>query len=185
MFFAQQPEEMKNSEKQSKCQYQNRMKDHQGMIAAKIKKSCKLNKKTGEETRLFKVATQNEPKEEKEEFRKCALTYQKANKTWKKLKGFLASNPKFGALFASMAILLLSDEFEKEYEAFINEGKLNKNNKELLKEKSSKDFYRSKFDLAINEILGFPIDFENEIKKSRKSLQLLHVPLSSHSWTLN
>jgi len=176
--FDEPEEEVINVEKQPKSQYQNRMKDHQGMIAAKIKKSCKRNKKTGEETRLFMVATQGFPEEEKEEFRKWACSYKKKYKTWKKLKEeFLMKNPKFGILFAHMAFLLLSEEFEKEYEAFINEGKMSKLNKDLLKEKGSKEFYRSKFDLAIDEMLGVPMDFENEIKKSRKTLQRVQAKL--------
>ena len=150
---------------------QNKMKNNQGTIAGKIKKSCKVDRKTGRNTRLFEEAAKNLTEDKKEKFRKYALSYKKTFRTWSKLKEFLSLNAEFGGLFAKMAILLLSEDFKNEYEECIIQGQMGEKTKDLLREQSSKDFYIEKFSLMINILQGNPHDFENEIKKHRKFLK--------------
>jgi len=147
---------------------QNKMKNHQGTIAGKVKKFCKLDKRTGS-TRLFEEATKDLTAEKKEKFRKWALSYQKTCRTWNVLRKFLSSNAEFGGLFATMAILLLSEDFKNEYEECINKGQMGEKTKALLREQNSKDFYIEKFKLTIKTLQGNTHDFENEIKKHRKT----------------
>ncbi len=150
---------------------QNKMKNNQGTIAGKVKKSCRIDKRTGRNTRLFEEATKNLTAEKKTRFRKYALTYKKTYRTWSKLMEFLSLNAEFGSLFANMAILLLSDDFKNEYEECINKGKMNANTKAFLREQENKDFYIRKFNAMIDTLKGNAIDFENEIKKHRKALK--------------
>ncbi len=150
---------------------QNKMKNHQGTIAGKIKKSCKRDRKTGKNTRLFEEATKDLTPDKTERFRRWAMNFEKTYRTWNRLKEFLSTNPEFGIIFANMAILLLSEAFKIEYEECINKGKLGEKSKALLREQNSKDFYIEKFSLIIDMLEGNANDFDSEIKKHRKSLK--------------
>ncbi len=150
---------------------QNKMKNHQGAIAGKIKKLCKKDKKTGENNKLFERATQGLTDEEKEEFQNWVATYQKKDKTWVSLQRFLESSSKFGIIFVDMIDLLLSEEFESEYQKCLDEGKMSDNAKEMLKQKENKEFYRMKFALIMDGIQGKALNYDNEIRKSRKTLK--------------
>jgi len=152
---------------------QNKMKNHQGSIAGKIKKECKFDQETGRNTRLFEGATQNLSKEKKEEFRKWASKYSKTDKTWNALKKFFASNKGFAVIFVKMVALFLSGDCKNEFEEWLSHGQMSNQTKTLLKEKKNKDFYILKFSLLIDEIQGRVPDFRNEIKKSRKTLKVL------------
>ena len=150
---------------------QNKMKNHQGAIAGKIKKLCKKDKKTGCNTRLFERATANLTDEQKEEFREWMATYQKKDKTWTSLRTFLSSKREFGEVFVDMIDLLLSEEFEAEYKQCLEEGKMSDSAKAMLSQQENKNFYRLKFALIMDEIQGKALNYENEIRKSRKTLK--------------
>jgi len=149
------------------------MKNHQGSIAIKIKKACQRDHKNDRNTRLFDEATQDLSEEKREEFREWAATYRKNQKTWKTLKGFLASHKEFGVIFVKMVTLFLSEAYQNEYEEWLSQAKMNLPTKVLLREKDSKDFYLWKFSLTIDEIQGKVYDYENEIKRSRKCIKVL------------
>jgi len=148
--------------------HQNEMKNHQGTFAGKIKKLCQRNNETGEDTRLFRTATFALSEVKREEFRRWVTTYKKTDKTWKKLKEFMSSNSEFGVIFSDMIIFLFTEEFKNEYEECIREGSMSEKNKILLREQSSKDFFIFKFTLIRDELLGFAIDFEQNVKMSRE-----------------
>lgn len=142
------------------------MRNHQGAIAGKVKNFCKKDKKTGNNSRLFNEATKYLSPIEKEEFREWALSYKRDDRTWKRLKKFLGSQPEFGVLFVDMTIQLLSEAFKNEYEECINKGQMNKETKSFLKEQSNKDFYIEKFKTLQRE----DKEFKTNIRKQRKSL---------------
>jgi len=150
---------------------QNKMKNHQGTFAGKVKKSCKQDRKTGRNTRLFEEATKDLTPERKEKFRKWALTYKKTFRTWNKLREFLGLNVEFGSLFTKMAILLLSNEFKNEYEECINKGQMSEKTKVFLRDQENKDFYIDKFSLIIETLQGKTNDFDSGIKKHRKAIK--------------
>ena len=163
----------KSSDKSSVAsgKLQNKMKNHQGTIAGKIKRSCRRDMKTGRNTRLLEEGMKDLPPDKIEKFRKWAMSFEKTYRTWNKLKEFLTSNLEFGGIFANMAILLLSEGFQNEYEECINKGQMGEKSKALLREKSSKNFYIEKFSLIIDTLQGNANDFESEIKKNKKSLK--------------
>jgi len=155
--------------------HQNQMKNHQGTFCGKIKKLCHPNKETGEDSRLFRFVTFDLTPEKREAFRKWAMTYKKANKTWKKLKEFMGSSPEFGVLFAWMIIFLFTETFKNEYEECIREGSMSEKNKVLLREQASKDFFIYKFTLIRDELMGFANGFEQNIKMSREKQKKIKV----------
>jgi len=150
---------------------QNLMKNHQGTLAAIIKKMCQTIENTGEETNLFRTATYKLTKEEKQTFRQWVATCQKSFKTWKKLKQFMGSNTGFGIIFAEMIMFLLTDLYKDEYEESLQKGKMSAKNKALLEEQESKNFYIWKLTLIRDELIGFETNFKKNIKKPREAPQ--------------
>ncbi len=147
---------------------QNKMKNHPGTIAEKIKRSCQKN--LGQDSRLFIIATINLTSEGKEKFRQWTSTFNKNYKTWKLLKDFLGLNLEFGEIFVRMIHLFLSPEFKSEYEEWLEKAQMTQQTKMVLRDDSNKEFFMRKFFLILQE------NNENisiEINKSRKSLKLI------------
>jgi len=160
-----------NTEELCSKSSQNEMKNHQGTLCGKGKKQCELI--DGEETRLFRDVTRHLEKEEREEFREFALTYDKKHKTWETLTSYFESKPWCGILYIEMILIFLSEDFNDEYEKIIDESlQMRRKTKFLLKRQSSKDFYVQKFEAILNKFQGKIDDFEQEMKKSRKQIKL-------------
>jgi len=150
---------------------QNKMKNHQGSIAGKIKRLCQKNERTGDDTRIFKEATGSLSLVKREEFREWTSKLHKSYKTWKTLAKFLSSNLSFGIIFVDMINLFLSERFRSEYEEWLDQGQMNRLTRLLLKDPSNKEFYITKFNLIIDDLSGVVLDISSEINKSRKSLK--------------
>jgi len=149
----------------------NKMKNHPGTIAAKIKRLCQKNKETGHDTRLFRMATFNESAEKREEFREWTSKLDKRFKTWETLTKFLHSNSEFGILFVTMIHLFLSSKFQNEYEEWLDQGQMNNQTKRTLRDQDNKDFFITKFSLIIDDMFGIISDLPTEISKPRKFLK--------------
>lgn len=147
------------------------MKNIQGHLASAIKRFCKIIKKTGEETPLFREATKRLDDKDKKAFIEFVLTFDKSYKTWNKLRIFFSDKIEFGIIFVEMIMLLLTDPYQGEFTEWLQKGKMSPKNKQLLKEEENKNFYYEKFTLIRDELLGLEINFKTSIKKSREALQ--------------
>ncbi len=153
---------------------QNKMKNHQGSIAGKIKKFCQ------EDTRLFIEGTISLSPEKRKEFREWTSSeLKKSYKTWTSIMKFLNLKLEFGRIFVDMINLFLSERFKAEYEEWLDEGSMIEQTKVLLKEQSGKDFYLAKFNLIIDHLSGKVADISRELNQSRKSLKKLKTNESS------
>ena len=167
-------EEVVVSKVQTPCKnVQNKMKNHPGSIAAKIRRLAQTNKKTGSDSRIFNLATMHLTAQKREEFRKFTTNFHKTYKTWTALSKFLGKIPEFGAIFVNMINLFLSESFTSEYEEWLAQSQMNQETKTLLRDQVNKKYYIAKFSMIRDELLGVSSEMPNAINKTRKFLKIM------------
>jgi hypothetical protein len=152
---------------------QNRMKNHPGSIAAKIRRLSQVNKKTGCESRIFNLATMHLTSQKREEFRSFTTRFHKTFKTWAALSKFLGSNSECGVIFVNMINLFLSEDFSDEYEEWLNQSQMNQETKIFLRTQVNKRYYNTKFSMLRDELLGVSSECPNAINKTKKFLKIM------------
>ena len=123
---------------------QNKMKNHQGTSAQKVKQLILTDPEIGG-TPFFQQYSINLKMEEIQNLRNFVMTLNKQSKTWTSLEKFLKTDPKCGTQFLSMILAFFDINNPVYFNEWLNSGKMCEKTKKLLREPNNKIFYIEKF----------------------------------------
>ncbi len=132
------PKKRKSGSRQTK---QNKMKNYPGLITQRLKTKLTTDERFLD--RILRFTRIDLTSNEEDEFLEHVQGYSKDWKTWAKVSEHLNKNEKFGSIFLKVILAFLTRNFEKDYEEWLVNGKMNEKSKTLLRD--SKEFFIEKF----------------------------------------
>lgn len=109
---------------------QNRMKNFQGLIAQHVKTLSKSRSKFFCQVISKKKLFLEKP----EKFLEFITRYDKSAKTWSALEKFFSTDLEFARGFLELIYSFLSDKYRAEFNDWLDKGRMNEKNKEVLRE---------------------------------------------------
>ena len=141
----------KNGSKKDGKKPQNKMKNFPGLIMQRIKTLSKKYSKFFAQVILKKKLFLNE----QEKFKDFISKYNKNNKTWATIEEYLRNNLRFARGYLKLVYTFMSDEYQEEFDEWVNEGRMSLENQKYLKDMKNKKELLRKF-----KVLGSKFDID-------------------------